>query len=554
MQKKFEVLNIDFLQKRIHFLLPLSVFAIYLSTTAPVVYLGDSGELTAAAFSLGVPHPSGYPLFSLIGKIFSLVPLGNVGFRVNLMSGVFASLTSLLVYDVIKGFTQNFICSMTATLFLAFMPLFWSQTVSAEVYPFHCFFVAAMIRLLWQWEERKEFRWLLLFVFVTSLSFGNHLQTVMMAPPILYFIISGDKKALFNWRHFLTVSIVFVVPLTLYLYLPVRTAAGVAIQWGAPDNLERFWFHVTAKSHRSSYVFSAGTSVYLKRFVDTLKIFGFQYGFLLIVSAWGWIRLPSIRWKMMFAGIIVLDLFYTLFLNIISLEITPFGLPSAIMLTILMGIGFKQFINWVAGQKKIGHKFRKAISLGFLLMPFITLMINYNLCDQKRNYTGYEHAVNMFRTVDPGGTIFLDGDNNVFPAVYGWIVEGMGEDINLQDKHNLLFKWRLPSYPFVFEGTWDEMTSTVFHKIIRSRIALGVYLAAIDPFAISLPKGYRSLPYGVLKKVVPVVSRPNFDRELWDYYISTSYYDHFSRDYMNRRVTSYYFFQAGREPLAFGRH
>ena len=79
----------------------LIVFVIYMLTLSPVVYLGDSGELTVAAFSLGIPHNSGYPLYSLVGKIFCLIPLGNVGFRMNLMSSFLAALTILLVNHII---------------------------------------------------------------------------------------------------------------------------------------------------------------------------------------------------------------------------------------------------------------------------------------------------------------------------------------------------------------------------------------------------------------------------------------------------------------------
>ncbi|MBW1744598.1 MAG: DUF2723 domain-containing protein, partial [Deltaproteobacteria bacterium] len=85
-------------------LLPVVV---YLYTTCPTVYLGDSGELTAAAFSLGIPHNSGYPLYALIGKLFCMVPLGPVGFRMNLMSSMFAVLTVWLVYSLIVKITTS---------------------------------------------------------------------------------------------------------------------------------------------------------------------------------------------------------------------------------------------------------------------------------------------------------------------------------------------------------------------------------------------------------------------------------------------------------------
>ena len=74
---------------------------VYLLTLSPTVYLGDSGELSAAAFCLGVPHGSGYPLYVLLGKGFCLLPFGDVGFRMNLMSAVFGVMAVGVVYSLI---------------------------------------------------------------------------------------------------------------------------------------------------------------------------------------------------------------------------------------------------------------------------------------------------------------------------------------------------------------------------------------------------------------------------------------------------------------------
>lgn len=533
------------LKKYLPWFLFLGVLSIYITTMAPVVYLGDSGEFTAAAFSLGIPHNSGYPLYAILGKLFCMIPVGNVGFRMNLMSAVFSSLTVVLVFDAVFRFTASRLCAFAAAAYLAFTPLFWSQTVSAEVYPLHLFFVALMIRLLWQWEKSRAFRHLLLFVFVTGLSFTNHMQTLMLAPPVLYFIISGDRKAIFTGSHFFTITVFFILPLFLYLYLPIRTEAGAAIHWGDPDNLERFLAHVTATAHRSAYVFSGGLSQYLHRTLGALRVTAIQYGVLLLLCFWGWVRLSSLRWKLFLAGLMFFDLVYTVFLNVISLEVTPFGLPSVIVLAILLGAGLDQFLAWIRQQRKIGRYFRKCVSAGLCAIPIMALISNFGFCDQSRNYTAYEHAVNIFRTADPGSTLFLDGDNNVFPVAYGRIVEGMGQGISLHDRHNVIFRWRLATYPLIFEGSWDELESTVLHQIIRSKSDKGVYFATINPFAISVPKGFRTVPCGILRKAITEIEKPSASTEIWKYYGDRSFHDHFTRDYMNREVASHYFFRQG---------
>jgi len=546
-------MNRPVIQRFLPLLVTLAVLSVYVFTTSPVVYVGDSGEFTAAAFSLGIPHNSGYPLYSLIGKIFCLIPVGNVGFRMNLMSAFFSALAVLLVYDIILRFSRNAWCAAVAATYLAFTPLFWAQTASAEVYPLHLFFVGLMIRLLWQWEQSRSFYDLLLFVFVTGLSFGNHMQTVMLALPVLYFILSVDRRALFNWRHFAAITVCFIIPLTLYLYLPVRTQAGAAIHWGDPDSLERFLAHVTATAHRDAYVFSKGLAQYLERFVEALKVIATQYGVLLLVSIWGWIRLQSVRWRVLFAGIIVFDFFYTVFLNIISLEITPFTLPSSVVLTILLGIGLNRIIDWVRQQERAGPKIKGAVVAAVCAIPVLGLVANFRLCDQSRNYTAYEHAVNVFRTVPRGGTLFLDGDNNVFPVAYGRIVEGMGNGISLYDRHNVIFKWRLPTYPFIFAGTWDELESTVIQEIIHSQSRSGVYFAVMNPYAVSLPQEYHVVPCGILRKAAADQSIVSCPADIWDYYATEGYQDDFNRDYMNREVTSHYYFRKGESLWLCGR-
>ncbi len=130
------------------------------------------------------------------------------------------------------------------------------QTVAAEVYTLHIFFVALMIWLLWWWEERREFSILVVFALVTGLSFGNHLQTVMLAPGVFYLILSGDRKVLLDGKRFLVLSLFFILPLLVYLYLPIRTWAGAAIHWGDPDTCRSVLDPCDGRGSSGWYVFN----------------------------------------------------------------------------------------------------------------------------------------------------------------------------------------------------------------------------------------------------------------------------------------------------------
>ena len=530
-------------------------FVVYLSTMSPVVYLGDSGELTAAAFSLGIPHGNGYPLYALLGKLFCLVPIGNAGYRMNLMSAFFAVATLWLVYGLIVRITSSKLAAFVGTLILAFVSGFWFQTVAAEVYALHIFFVALLTRLLWWWNEKREFECLILLVFVTGISFGNHLQTVMLAPAVLFMIISGDKKTLFVPKNVIILSAVFVVALSIYLYLPIRTEAGAAIHWGDPNSLGRFWADVSGKSHRAGYVLNKTPMEYLLRTKEALGFVWSQFGVIVLFSLWGWIKLSSVRWRIFFVLVVVFDFIYTVFLNTISLEITPFVLPTVVVLTLLTGVGIGDLLKKIESFPSVGSRSEGVIKAGFCFIPVIILLMNYGLCNQSHNYTAYEHANNIFRTVGNGDILFIDSDNNVFPVTYGRIVERKREDIILYDRLNLIFRLPEPQRPSrSTEQGWEERRNRIEKQVIEKRRDRAVYYAKFVPDNIQMPTQYRLVPFGLISKVVQMGTEIEMGKlyQVWRYYSSENFNEDFYRDFMNRQVAAFFHFNQAKLFFAMG--
>ena len=73
----------------------LALFAIYALGACRTIYVGDSGELVTAVYLLGIPHPTGYPLYVLLGKLWTIVvPLGSIAFRMSLFSSACAAATA----------------------------------------------------------------------------------------------------------------------------------------------------------------------------------------------------------------------------------------------------------------------------------------------------------------------------------------------------------------------------------------------------------------------------------------------------------------------------
>ena len=174
--------------------------AVYFWTAAPNVTLLDSGEFIVAAQHFGVPHPTGYPLWTLLAWMFQMLPLGNAAWEVNLFSGFCGALATGLLAALFSSSTRwmlggrlerwsgltELVAISTALLF-AFSFSMWSQAVIAEVYTLHALLIGLFLTSLYVWLRRPESIVLLLVpFFLLALSFSNHQLSIALSPlPLL---------------------------------------------------------------------------------------------------------------------------------------------------------------------------------------------------------------------------------------------------------------------------------------------------------------------------------------------------------------------------------
>ncbi|MEI6082999.1 MAG: DUF2723 domain-containing protein [Verrucomicrobiota bacterium] len=192
-------------------------FAGYLWTLAPSVTLEDSGEFLTAAYNLGVPHPPGYPIWTMLAWLWChLVPVGNIGWRGNLMSAFFSTLACGLVALLVSksgrvlvqkvDFLQAAVSqrlmdlivlasAICAGLLLAFSPVMWSQGIITEVYGLNaCLFLATLV-VLYRWSFEPEKRWrLYLAALIWGVGLTAHQTLVLLTVAFPTFIWFTDRK------------------------------------------------------------------------------------------------------------------------------------------------------------------------------------------------------------------------------------------------------------------------------------------------------------------------------------------------------------------------
>ncbi len=421
---------------------------LYLFTLCPTVYVGDSGEYTSSAFLLGVSHPPGYPIYSILGKVFTLIPLGSIASRVNFMSAFFGALTVLILYLIVYRLTRSTLPAVLSALLLGFSKTFWSQSVIAEVYALNVFFTALILLLLLLWQDTLDTRYLWLFAFIYGLSLTNHFIMMLFAPAYLYFILSTLKSEGKAKRISMMVCgipgmlLLFLMGLAVYLYLPIRSSANPPLDWGNPETLKGFLNHVSRVQYKE---FEFGKVYGLKNQVQFVLHFAREFSGQFTVFFF-WLPLAGIRFMLkrgqtrLFLTTAIMFLANTLgLIFLLNFQYTALGraifavyyLPAYLVAALWSGYALKEYIH-----KLRSVKWRNAIGG---LMLFVLLVFNFTGNNKRNYYLAHDYGMNIMNTLEKGAGYFTFGDNQIFILAYLRFVEKLRGDVRIFNNNGIVF-------------------------------------------------------------------------------------------------------------------
>ncbi|PYK29447.1 MAG: hypothetical protein DME57_10300, partial [Verrucomicrobia bacterium] len=226
---------------------------LYSLTAARDIVVGDSPELIMAAATLGVAHPPGYPLFTILGHVFSLMPLGSIPFRVNLLSVICDALAVGVVYSIAQRLTKSQLAAAVAALLLAVSPNFWEWSLAAEVFPLNNLLAAVLILLLVAWHEEPARRNLLISAaFVFGLALTNH-QTIGLFAPAICFLLWQHRAALIRQPKLIALCVTaMVIGLLPYAYIPWASSHHPVHNWGNVSSFQDLIGLVTRRNYGST--------------------------------------------------------------------------------------------------------------------------------------------------------------------------------------------------------------------------------------------------------------------------------------------------------------
>jgi hypothetical protein len=229
-------------------------FGVYLATLSPTINGGDSGELVAVAHLLGVAHPPGYPLHALLGKLLTLVPIGTVAWRVNLLSALCDAGAAVLLFRTVVLLTGVLPAGLLAAGAFAFAPLVWPYAITAEVFALNNLFTAGL--LYWSARALREvalggtpMRTLYLAAFWLALGFSNHHTLVFFGLPFGLFVLGLAGRRLLEPRVTGGLALAFALGFLPYVYLPLASARPAAVTWGDATTWSGFLTHFLRREY-----------------------------------------------------------------------------------------------------------------------------------------------------------------------------------------------------------------------------------------------------------------------------------------------------------------
>ncbi len=251
---------------------------LYLHTLAPTVLPADSGEFQLVSAVLGIAHPPGYPLYTLLGKLFTLVPFAEIATRLNLLSAVAAALTLVLVSRTVRRASGSCIGGWAAAVALGASTTFWAQATTANIRMLTAFFAALMLWLAVTYASKGRPRDLVFLAAAAGLGIGHHGSLLWMMPPVLAFLWWSRPNLFTQVRSWRRPAIALALSFLPLLYVPLRAATGAPFGAEGIRDLPSALDHLLARGFQGDILYFATPETLPQRMAILANALEIQFG------------------------------------------------------------------------------------------------------------------------------------------------------------------------------------------------------------------------------------------------------------------------------------
>jgi Protein of unknown function (DUF2723) len=359
--------------------------AIYVRTLAPSMLYGDSAEFQTIAYTLGMGHPTGYPIYILLAKLFTFIPICEIAYRVNLFSAFCAAFAVAIVYLIIRKLGGTYVSAIFGSLTLALTPLFWKHATIAEIYTLSAAWLALILYFVLQWKETNNPRWIFIAGFCGGLSLGIHSNVTLSGLAILLYLVLSTRQRV-DWIQALFGGAVgLVIFISAFLFLDfldspagyynavVRPSLSV---WGMTTSdfdspVERLAFLYFPPQFTGQF-FAVSADEINTRLTD-FSTENSSYIWLALIGFISLIIPPknsSPRWREALLLVVAFTTFITFAITYDVFDFYVYYIPTTLILSICVGLGVNAIIEVVSSIPHLPRLVPAVLGILILVVGF----------------------------------------------------------------------------------------------------------------------------------------------------------------------------------------
>lgn len=386
----------------------LTVFGVYIFSAFPALApYRDSGEMASVVKTLGIAHPPGYPLYTVVARALTdIIPFSNFAYKVTVVSSLFMALSVLLIYEISKKIFGNNgeLRFFFSTLSAGFSYLYWYLAIVQEMYTMSVFFVLLSIYFLF--SERY-----CVSMFLLGLSAGVRMDSVLVYPAFLLIFVRKKLRI----SDIAKLHLFLILGSSIFLYLLIRSKSAPLINWNDPSTFERLLSSLMRKTHGGTLDLISTGYAKAENFIPQLKFY-----FLHLVKDFFYVGLPLAVWgafkilkKDLFwflaAGFVVSGIFFILLANMPPNPHALAILEAHFLLPDIFFVFF--FISGICSLydccKIAGRVAPVALCAGIFISTFPDL-------NKRDNFFLTDYTRNLTTTLPKNSTVVLKEDVQLF--------------------------------------------------------------------------------------------------------------------------------------------
>ncbi len=427
-----------------YIILYFNIFIVYLLTLFPTVAAyRDAGELACVGYLLGVAHPPGYPLYTLCTYIFGrIIPFGNFAYRINIFSSIVSAISSTLLFWLFNYFVKNFYgkrnfvilaIGYLLSLVFSFGYLQWYLSLVSEMYTFNVLFATLLLIFCSRYFFlSKKSIYILFFIFGWGIT--NRIDLIFFAPILIFVFLNYIKQGK-NLKNILSLAFLFLLGVSCYLYMPLRSTKNPYIDWNDPQTFNRLYSSLVRKTHGSTLDlistgykeaenFVDGIKFYFQHLLNNLSIFGVIVPFVGIYESFSLNK--SFGVSLLFSWLLSCIYF------IYKANMPPNPHSFAILEAHFLLPNVIVYLWLILGVIKL---MKKHSNSKYILLLFFFILVGYNfsknikVLNKRKNFYAYDYTINILRTVPKNSIVVLKEDVQIFSMWYRKFVDKVRPDI-----------------------------------------------------------------------------------------------------------------------------